>query len=121
MTVDNYQGKMLQNSIESIVIREKEFESLKQIINELYENKSSSKKMKEIIIKKLIQYRLRIIRELLNFISFHFKQEPKSQKIKNFTENSRLKKDLEERNEFLKIIDHKIEAIYKKLSEKHKK
>ena len=73
MTVDNHKGGMLQNSIESIVIHEKEFESLKQIINELYESKTSSNKTKEIIIKKLIQYRLRIIRELLNFIPFHFK------------------------------------------------
>jgi len=117
MTVDNYQGKMLQNSIECIVFPEEEIENLKQIINEL----PLSKPTKEIIIKIIIQFGLRIIKELKDFIPYYFKHMPKSQKNENFTDNSKLKKDLEERNEFLETIDRKIEEIYKKLSEKYKK
>ena len=117
MTVDNYRGKMLQNSIESIVFPEEEVENLKQIINEL----PVSKATKEILIKIIIQFGLRIIKELKDFIPYYFKHLLKSQKIENFSDDSKLKKDLEERNEFLEIIDRKIEAIYKKLSEKYKK
>ena len=115
MTVDDYQGKMIQNSIESIVFPEEVVENLKQIINEL----PTSKSTKEIIIKIIIQFGLRIIKELKDFIPYCFKHSVKSQKIEEFMDNSKLEKDLEERNELLEIIDSKIEEIYKKLANKH--
>ena len=115
MTVDDYQGKMLQNSIESIVFPEEEIENLKHVINEL----PLSKPTKEIIIKIIIQFGLRIIKELKDFIPYYFKHLLKSQNIENISNNSKLKKELEERNEFLEIIDRKIEEIYKKLAIKH--
>ena len=121
MTIDNQKREILQSSIENIVFREKDFEKLNHIINKLYKDKANLAEAKEKIATEFIQFRLRIIKNLFTFIKFHFKQDPESQKIENLPDYSKLKKDLEERDEFLEIIGRKIETIYKKLAEKHTK
>ena len=109
MSSSNLSNPILNKTLEKIVFKETEFKDLKNIINSLREGEHNFGHLK----KKIIEFRIRILREITEFISFHLNQQQKTAKSNKIFE---LKQDLQEKEQFLELIAQKIEKIYQNLN-----
>ena len=109
MSPSDLDNLILNKTLEKIVFKETEFKDLKNIINGLNEGRYNFEHLK----KKIIESRIRILKEITEFISFYINQQQKTPKSSNISE---LKQDLQEREQFLELIAEKIENIYQILS-----
>jgi hypothetical protein len=111
--------QILSESLESIIFEEKDFDELKRTINDLSLGKIEPKELKEIIINS----RLRMLEELLQFFPFLVKQELTRQSLEKFSEypynpdnpDLALIEQLAEREELLIEVGQRIDGIFKQL------
>ena len=111
--------KILSESLETIIFEEKDFDELKRTINDLSLGKIEPKELKEIIINS----RLRMLEELVQFFPFFVKQELTRQSLEKFSEcphnpdnpDLALIERLAEREELLVEVGQRIDGIFKQL------
>ncbi|MHA1294441.1 MAG: hypothetical protein ACTSQJ_17500 [Promethearchaeota archaeon] len=115
----NNSKKILYGLLERIIFNEKDFSTLKEIINEVIIGKKEPKKLK----KAIIHSRIKILKELLEIFPFYIEQMNKKNSVENFTfnnEKSKIMKELREKNDLLINISQRIERIYNSLDKKIK-
>lgn len=108
MVENNSKNSILQKTLEKIIFNEKEFEELKLIINKLGNGNPNIQQLK----KKIINSRIRMLKDVSNFLSFHLKQQPNPSKEKKTSE---FEHELREKNDFLTLLAQKIENFYQNL------
>ena len=102
------ENPILYKALEKIIFNEREFEDLKEIINRLSAGGSNLQQLK----KKIINSRIRILEDVSDFITFHLKQQNISFKDDKSVE---LKRERNEKDNFLTLLAKKIENIYQNL------
>lgn len=111
MSVDKDQKKLLIEMIEKILLNEKEFDSLKVLINDLSAGKINSRQLKIAIIKS----RVNAVRRLIDIFPFFHKSIINQQEIDKFTvppnKDPKLIYELEEKDKFLEEIGIRISKI----------
>lgn len=108
MDNSNAENSILHKTLEKIIFKEKDFEDLKLIIKRLGAGNANL----ELLKRKIINSRIRILEDISDFLTFHLKQQRNS-----FKENktSEFEYELREKNDFLTLLAQKIENIYQNL------
>ncbi|MFW9897079.1 MAG: hypothetical protein ACFFD7_14835 [Candidatus Thorarchaeota archaeon] len=121
MSINNDQKKLLSEMLEQILLNELELESLKLLINDLSNGKSTPKQLKITIIKS----RTNAIKRILDIFPFFHKRITSQREIEKFTLeekikpnfNSDLKTELDEKDRLLEQIGKRVHTILENLSQ----
>jgi hypothetical protein len=100
---------IINKTLEKIVFKENDFKDLKDIINGLKEGRYNFQQLK----KKIIESRIRILKDITEFINFYINQQQGTPKSNEMFE---IQQDLQEKEKFLELIARRIEKIYQALS-----
>ncbi|MFW9819654.1 MAG: hypothetical protein ACFFE5_08600 [Candidatus Thorarchaeota archaeon] len=103
--------------LEKIVFNEVQLMTLKKGIEKVANGYLNPKDLR----KQIIELRVKLIEDLIEFFPFYLKQSLTENKLNNYTdsnESSSLSEKLQEKNNLLEEVGLRINSIYKKLKEK---
>ncbi|MFX1240842.1 MAG: hypothetical protein ACFFA7_06295 [Promethearchaeota archaeon] len=110
--------EFLYEMLEKIVFNEAQLTILKNGIEKVANGYLTPKDLR----KQIIELRVKLIEDLIEFFPFYLKQNLIENKLLNFTdsnESSLISAELEERNNLLEEVGCRINNIYRKLKEKY--
>lgn len=113
------ENQQLYSLIEKIVFNETEFLTLKEAILRLAEGKSSSKEVRELIIKN----RIRILEDIVEFFPFYMKHLFKDNSVNTEEmggDNNELVSRLKERDNLLELVGRRVNEIISKIKVEEK-
>ncbi len=103
--------------LEKIVFNEAQLIILKKGIDKVANGYLNPKDLR----KQIIELRVKLIEELIEFFPFYLKQSLTENKLTSFTDSnisSQISKELNEKNNLLEEVGFKVNNIYIKLKEK---
>ncbi|MFX1377896.1 MAG: hypothetical protein ACFFA4_02285 [Promethearchaeota archaeon] len=107
---------LLYEMLEKIIFDEAQLNILKKGIEKVADGYLTPKELR----KQIIELRIRLIEQLIEFFPFFLNQSLTENKLNEFTETgdlSILSKELEEKNSLFEEIGTKVNNIYRKLKE----
>ena len=114
----SFSKKLLHGLLEKIIFNEKDFETLKQAINDMTSGRIEPKELRE----KIIYSRMRILEEIIEIFPFYVEQLNNKISIDKFTtDNNNLNENtlkIEENDELLTQISYKLDTLYQKIKSK---
>lgn len=115
--INNLKKGLLYEMLEKIVFNEVQLMTLKKGIEKVANGYLNPKDLR----KQIIELRVKLIEDLIEFFPFYLKQSLTENKLNNYTdsnESSSLSEKLQEKNNLLEEVGLRINSIYKKLKEK---
>lgn len=103
--------------LEKIVFNEAQLMTLKKGIDKVANGYLNPKDLR----KQIIELRVKLIEELIEFFPFYLKQSLTENKLTSFTDSnisSQISEELDEKNNLLEEVGFKVNNIYIKLKEK---
>jgi len=118
VTINNGQKKdFLYEMLEKIVFNEAQLIVLKKGIEKVASGYLTPKDLR----KQIIELRVKLIEDLIEFFPFYLKQSNTENKLTSYTDSndsSSLIEELDEKNNLIEEIGLKVNNIYRKLREK---
>ena len=110
---------MLSGYLEEIIFKSEEFNILKKVINQLSMNEIEAKDVR----KRIIESKIRILNELLEFIPSHLNRELKFSQLNAFVEKRDVQdtsylEELNERDVFITEVMQRLERINDAINKK---
>ena len=109
MSIENHKKTHFYKGLEKLIFDEKDFEELRLILNKLGNGGSNL----ELLKRKIINSRIRILEEVYDFVKFHIKKQIETNKEGNTPD---LKREIQEKNKLLTFLAERIETFHHDLT-----